>query len=91
MAEDETYNVNVEWTVDSIKKTLAEGKSRVDICFSCAKEHIPVKTYQVAIANNKLQWTDGQGPVYEKIRVQYCDACAEEMIKSLEESELPPV
>ena len=88
MVEDETYDVHVEWTLTAMTMCLKESKSRVDVCFTCAKEHVPIKTYQVAVANHKLQWTDASGPVYEKIRVQYCDACAEEMIKDLEEPEV---
>lgn len=85
---DEVYDVNVEWTLEAMKKVIKESKSRVDVCFGCSTEHIPVKTYQVAVANRKLQWTDASGPVYEKLRVQYCESCAEEMIKTLEEPEV---
>jgi protein-arginine kinase activator protein McsA len=88
MSDDKAFDVNVEWTLKSMKKAINEGKSRLDVCYSCAKENIPIKTYLVAVVNNRLQWTSASGPVYEKIKVQYCEACAEEMIKSLEEPEV---
>jgi hypothetical protein len=33
-------------------------------------------------------WTDGGGAVWEKIKTQYCDDCVNELIKTIEQSEI---
>ncbi len=83
MTED--VEINIDWTLKSIKKTRAEGESKPEICFGCSKEHVQIKSYEVAVLNHNLQWTDASGGVYEKLKVQYCDACIDELINEMSE------
>ena len=80
--------INVDWTLESIKKTKDNTKHQDGDCFACGKEHMQVKVYEMAILNNKLHWSDGSGGVYEKIKVQYCDDCVDEFLYSIQEQNI---
>ena len=82
---DEEFDVNAEWTLKSIEERKKEGKYRTDVCYDCSKKNVQVKTYLVAVANRKLAWQDGDGAVYEKLRVQYCDDCVDKLVSTLKE------
>jgi len=78
------YEINVEWTLKSMKESFEDDKSEKGVCFSCAKDDSEIKEYVIAVKNNKLQWTDASGAVWEKVKVQYCIKCAKELIDSFE-------
>lgn len=80
--------INPEWTLKSLKETMEKEKLKEDICFACGKEHKQIRLYTIAVQNNKFMWTDGSGPVWEKINSQYCDDCVNSLIKTLEQYEI---
>ncbi len=77
--------INIGWTLDSMKKILDEGEYIKGQCYDCGSTDEPVKLYRIAAKASNMMWQDGNGPVWIKQKVVYCDSCAKSFIEMLEE------
>lgn len=80
--------VNIDWTLDSIKETMENDEHTTALCFGCERDGVPIKVYTIAVKSSVLYWQDGMGPVWEKVQTQYCDDCAVELMSTLQSAEL---
>jgi len=84
MSED--VEINSEWTLESMKKTFNNEPYGSGDCYACRSVDKSIKAYIIGAKSKDLMWSDKREPVWEKVRVQYCDECAKELMAEIEKS-----